>query len=78
MKRYMIAAVMLAALAPAIFADEDAEPKLSVRPTGRILLDGAYYMGGNGDWTEGSADKKFVSGVAIPDVRIGVKASYGK
>lgn len=78
MKRFMIAAVMLAAIAPAILADDDAEPKLSVRPTGRILLDGAYYMGGNGDWTEGSADKKFVSGVAIPDVRIGVKASYGK
>lgn len=43
-------------------------PKLSVTPTGRILVDGALY----------SPNKDgFNDGVAIPDIRIGVKGSYG-
>lgn len=42
--------------------------ELKINPTGRILMDGALYD---------SKDKEFVSGVAIPDVRLGVKASYG-
>ena len=37
----------------------------------------AGYMGGN-NGAEAAGDTKFVSGVAIPDLRIGVKASYGK
>lgn len=51
-------------------AAQDNEKKFSINPTGRILADGAVYM--PGDEKEG-----FVSGVAIPDVRVGVKASYG-
>ncbi len=57
---------------------EDEAPKLSVKPTGRILMDGAVYMGGNGDIKNDEEDTKFVDGVAIPDLRLGVKASYGK
>lgn len=44
------------------------EPKLVVTPTGRILMDAAMYNSDN----EG-----FVDGVAIPDIRVGAKASYG-
>lgn len=41
---------------------------LNVTPIGRILLDAAYYTpGGDG----------LVTGVAIPDTRLGVKVSYG-
>ena len=40
-------------------------------------MDGAVYMGGNSDITD-DEDTKFVDGVAIPDLRIGAKASYGK
>lgn len=44
------------------------EPKLSLAPTGRVLMDGAIY---------GSNDNRFTDGVAIPDVRLGLKAGYG-
>lgn len=60
-----------------IYAQDDA--KLSINPTGRILVDAASYLGGNKGLTdEYESDKKFVDGVAIPDLRLGVKASYGK
>ena len=59
------AAVALSATA------QDTENTLSIKPTGRILADGAVYFPGN-------EKENFVSGVAIPDVRVGVKASYGK
>lgn len=42
---------------------------LQVKPTGRILMDGGLFNSNN---------KDFVDGVAIPDIRIGVKATYGK
>ncbi|WP_455672124.1 porin [Phocaeicola sp.] len=45
------------------------QPELQVRPTGRILMDGGLFHSDN---------KSFVDGVAIPDVRVGVKATYGK
>lgn len=45
------------------------QPVLQVRPTGRILMDGGLFHSDN---------KNFVDGVAIPDVRVGVKATYGK
>lgn len=70
------AAVALCTL-PAI-ADDDNTPKLTIKPTGRILMDGAVYLGGNGDITEEDEDTRFVNGVAIPDLRLGVKAGYGK
>lgn len=48
----------------------DDEPELKISPISRALFDGAVYS---------SPDKsEFKSGVAIPEVRLGVKASYGK
>lgn len=46
-----------------------AQDKLSVTPTGRILMDAGILD---------SKNKSFVDGVAVPDLRIGAKASYGK
>lgn len=43
--------------------------KLTVTPTGRILLDGGIFESNN---------EKLNDGVAVPDLRVGVKASYGK
>lgn len=45
-----------------------AQDKIQLTPSGRILMDGALYDSKNDD---------FVNGAAIPDVRAGVKASYG-
>lgn len=61
----------------AVAEDTDQGPKLSFKPTGRILMDGACYINGNKDVEEGS-DTRFVDGVAIPDVRLGAKFTYGK
>ncbi len=69
-----IIALLLAACTLTAAAQIADKPKFSISPTGRILVDGAGYMGG----AEAAGDTKFVSGVAIPDLRIGVKASYGK
>lgn len=49
------------------------EEKLNVKLSGRILMDAAA-MGSSDD----EADKLTESGVAIPDVRLGMKATYGK
>ncbi len=72
-----IIALLLAACTLTAAAQIADKPKFSISPTGRILVDGAGYMGGN-NGAEAAGDTKFVSGVAIPDLRIGVKASYGK
>lgn len=63
---FTIAALLLAASAFAQSADD--ENKLTVTPTGRILMDGAAYI---------SNDPEFEAGVAVPDARLGVKASIG-
>lgn len=68
-----LAAVLLGS--SAAMAADDA-PKFSVKPTGRILMDGAMYFDGNDNID--ANDTRFVDGVAIPDVRLGAKASYGK
>lgn len=51
-------------------APEVAAPKFTVRPTGRILMDGALF------WSPQKS--MFKDGVAIPDARLGVKMTYGK
>ena len=61
------AAIMLTS-AMTMHAQEQ-EPKFSIKPTGRMLLDGAVYMP-DGDG--------FSDGVAMPDIRMGAKVSYGK
>lgn len=77
MKKIFTVAMSVAMASGIAFAQEDA--KLTINPTGRILVDAASYLGGNSGLSdESDADKKFVDGVAIPDLRLGVKASYGK
>lgn len=78
MKAIMIACAVASLCAFSAMADDDNAPKLTVKPTGRILMDGAVYMGGNSKIESDEQDTKFVDGVAIPDLRIGAKASYGK
>lgn len=78
MKPYILTLATASILAMSATAQEQEEPKFTIKPTGRILMDGAVYLGGNDNYSEESGDKKFVSGVAIPDLRIGVKAGYGK
>ena len=63
-------------LFPAAAMAQDEPAKLKLTPTGRILMDGALYFDGNEDLTPD--ESKFVDGVAIPDVRLGLKATYGK
>ncbi|MCM1290794.1 MAG: porin [Prevotella sp.] len=66
---YMAAAALLLGV-QGIAAQDSEEPKLEIKPTGRILLDGALYA---------SPQKElFPDGVAIPDARLGVKMKYGK
>lgn len=51
-----------------LFADNEA--KFNVTPTGRLLIDGAVYT---------SPQKyMFGDGIAVPEVRLGAKMSYGK
>lgn len=78
MKAILTAFAAVALCAIPAMADDDNAPKFTVKPTGRILMDGAVYLGGNGDITEENEDTKFVNGVAIPDLRLGVKAGYGQ
>ncbi len=63
------AAILLAPAFSTVSAQDSEEPKFKFTPTGRILADGAVYA------PDGDA---FADGVAIPDVRIGAKVSYGK
>lgn len=75
----LIVAAMLLVGSAMQAQDAQEEPKFTITPTGRILMDGAAYFGGNGDHSaldEGGG--RFTSGFAVPDVRIGVKAGYGK
>lgn len=82
MKNYTFTILLSGALFCAFSATAQdsikSEPKFTFKPAGRILMDAAAYLGGNGGNIEESGDAKFVDGVAIPDVRLGAKASYGK
>lgn len=61
--------IILACIACALsFSIQSYAQELKINPSGRILMDGAIYDSNNDD---------FVSGVAIPDIRTGLKASYG-
>lgn len=52
-------------------ANAQDEEKLIVKPSGRILLDGGLFKAKEGD-------EKFNDGFAVPDMRVGFKAKYGK
>ncbi len=60
-------------IACSVYAQEqqEQEDKLKIKPSGRILLDGGVFDADN-------YDDMFNDGVAIPDMRIGFSAKYGK
>lgn len=67
--RSLLTVVLVLAMAWQSAYAEEVE-KLEVRPTGRILMDGALYA---------SPDKdNFPDGVAIPEVRLGANMTYGR
>lgn len=67
MKRLLT--MMTLGLAVAVYAQE--EPKLTVKPSGRILFDAAYV-------NPQHQEDDLKSGVGIPDFRVGVGFSYGQ
>lgn len=68
MKQFILLLLGLILTCPAYSQDEE---KLTVKPSGRILMDaGAFHADHYND--------KFNDGVAIPDVRIGFGAQYGQ
>ena len=70
MKKYMMAAALVMGFAAAANAQEN---KLVVKPSGRILMDAAFLNSSNK-----AVDEQCVDGVNVPDIRIGMKVSYGK
>jgi len=69
MKRRLTITMAMLAIATAACAQE--EPKLVVKPSGRILFDGAYIKPQH-------QEEDLKSGVGIPDFRVGVGFNYGK
>ncbi len=67
LKYILSTALTLSVLAPASAQDQ---PKLSLTPTGRILIDGALYAS--------PQKSEFPDGMAIPEARLGVGMKYGK
>ena len=70
MKKYIIAMALCFGIAASAFAQEE---KLVVKPSGRILMDGAVMHS-----SDDVADAAGEAGFNVPDVRIGMKATYGK
>lgn len=68
MNKFLTISLSILILAASAHADSIAPKRFKVEPVGRIMADGAVYApDGNG----------FTDGVAIPDLRVGVKASFG-
>ncbi|MEZ3549743.1 MAG: ATPase [Muribaculaceae bacterium] len=66
--KHLAATVLLLSLPCICNAQE--QPKFKFSPSGRILIDGALYAS--------PQKESFPDGVAIPEVRLGGKVSYGK
>lgn len=64
-----MAAALVMGFAAAANAQEN---KLVVKPSGRILMDAAFLNSSNK-----TVDEQCVDGVNVPDIRIGMKVSYG-
>lgn len=73
MKRIILITTCALMTCASVFAQEEEEPKLVVKPTGRILMDAGVMHS-----TDETLDNQLNDGVAIPDVRMGVSATYGK
>ena len=69
MNKQLLMMAMGLMIATTVNAQE--EPKVSIKPTGRILLDAAYVK-------PQEEEDKLKSGAAIPDFRVGVSFSYDK
>lgn len=68
--KLLAAALMgLSVIIPSAHAQENDGPKFKFTPAGRILMDGAVFAPGH--------KHGFSDGVAIPDIRLGGKATYG-
>lgn len=65
-----MAAALVMGFAAAANAQEN---KLVVKPSGRILMDAAFLNSSNK-----AVDEQCIDGVNVPDIRIGMKVSYGK
>lgn len=72
MKRIILIAACGLMVCTHTFAQED-EPKLVVKPSGRILMDAGVMHS-----SDPALDDQLNDGVAIPDVRAGLSATYGK
>ena len=68
-KMRMTMLMVALAMATTIFAQE--EPKLTAKPSGRILFDAAYI-------NPQHQEDELKSGVGIPDMRVGVGFTYGQ
>lgn len=67
-KRYILILFMVSFSATFLMAEDDT--KFVIKPSGRVLIDGAVYA---------SPQKHmFKDGMAIPEARLGAKLSYGK
>lgn len=83
MRTITLAAMTAVALLGATEARAQYENKVKVQPTGRILLDGAIYAPDGALYEYRNADGELISGpsfadgVALPDIRMGAKVSYG-
>lgn len=71
MKRLILFAACGLMAYAAAFAQQE-EPKLVVKPSGRILMDAGVMHS-----TDKTLDDKLTDGVAIPDARVGLSATYG-
>lgn len=67
----IVLAMMPAGLLTAAAAQAQEEPKFTAKPSGRILMDAAYINAQH-------QEEDLKSGVAIPDMRVGVGFSYGQ
>ena len=72
MKRIILIATCGLMVSAGAFAQED-ETKLIVKPSGRILMDAGVMHS-----TDDALNDKLNDGVAIPDFRVGLGATYGK
>ena len=68
MKRFFTFVLVLFSISSFLRAEDDV--KFRVTPSGRALIDGAFYVAGTED--------AFKNGMAISEARLGVKMQYGK